>query len=439
MAGPALPASASVLPALGHIGGHLTVWSEWTSAEQSDFQASIQTFESETGITVNYRGIGSNIAATVQAAVAGGKGPDVAFVPSPATLDALAAKNQIKPISSVIGSVASKDYAPVWNQLASYNGKLYGVWFKAANKNTIWYNPAEFALAGIKKTPTTWQGLITDAKSLHAAGVVPVSLCTDIGWPVADMWQNIYLKTAGAADYDKLAAHQIPWTDPTVTTAFKTMAQLIGQPQYLLGGTSGALGAGGAYPECADSVFPKAGAQPKAAMIIEADFVVSEIVSNSSNYAPGTKGTGGKTCTANPAGTPCYDFFPFPAPAADKANSSALQGSGDVAMMINSTPQAKAFMQFIASPLPGEIWARIGGFASPNKGVPLSTYPDPVTRADAAELQNATSFVFSLDDLQSWEPELWQDMLNFVKNPSTSNISSIEKTMQQQATTAKQS
>jgi ABC-type glycerol-3-phosphate transport system substrate-binding protein len=436
--GPALSAGATELPALGHIGGSLTVWSEWTSAEQSDFQASIQAFESETGVTVNYRGIGSNIAATVQAAVAGGKGPDIAFVPSPATLDALAAKGQIKPIASVIGKEAT-NYAPVWNQLASYNGKQYGVWFKAANKNTVWYNPAEFAVAGIKTPPTTWQGLVADAATLHAAGVVPISLCTDIGWPVADMWQNIYLKTAGAADYDKLAAHQIPWTDPTVTTAFDTMAQLIGKPQYLLGGTSGALGSGGAYPACADSVFPKPPATPKAAMIIEADFVVSEIVSNSSNYTPGLKGAGGKACTASAAATPCYDFFPFPAPAADKKNSAALQGSGDVAMMINSTPQAKAFMQYIASPLPGEIWARIGGFASPNKSVPLSTYPDPVTRADAAELQDATSFVFSLDDLQSWEPELWQDMLNFVKNPSTSNIASIEKTMQQQATTAKQS
>jgi ABC-type glycerol-3-phosphate transport system substrate-binding protein len=438
--GPVLSAGATDLPALGHIGGSLTVWSEWTSAEQSDFQASIQAFESETGITVNYRGIGSNIAATVQAAVAGGKGPDVAFVPSPATLDALAAKGQIKPISSVVGSLASKNYAPVWNQLASYNGKLYGIWFKAANKNTIWYNPAEFAVAGIKTPPTTWQGLIADAATLHAAGVVPVSFCSSIGWPIADMWQNIYLKTAGAADYNKLANHQIPWTDPTVTTAFDTMAELVGKPQYLLGGTAGALSAStGNYPECADQVFPKPGTTPKAAMVIEADFVVAEIVSNSSNYAPGTKGAGGKACTANPADTPCYDFFPFPAPAADKANSSALQGSGDVAMMINSTPQAKAFMQYIASPLPGEIWARIGGFASPNKGVPLSTYPDPVSKADASELQNATSFVFSLDDLQSWEPSLWQDMLNFVKNPSASNISTIESTMQQQATTAKQS
>ena len=71
------------------------------------------------------------------------------------------------------------------------------MWFKGANKNTIWYNPAEFAVAGIKSTPTTWQQLLTDAATLQAAGVTPFSLCTDVGWPVADLWQNVYLKTAG--------------------------------------------------------------------------------------------------------------------------------------------------------------------------------------------------------------------------------------------------
>ena len=106
-------------------------------------------------------------------------------------------------------------------------------------------------------------------------------------------------------------------------------------------------------------------------------------------------------------------------------------------MMFHSTPQAKAFMKYIASPEPAEIWAHLGGFASPNKLVPLSSYPDPVTQADASELAHATGFVFSLDDLQTgWEPDLWADMLNFVKNPSSSNISSIEATMQKQATAA---
>lgn len=431
-----IPAAASTAStrASHKIGGSVSVWAEWTSTEQQDFEAVLSPFESETGITVNYSGKGSNMDTAIDAAVAGGAPPQVALVPDPGTLIGLAKKHAIQPLAPVIGSEAS-DYGSAWNNLVTYNGKLYGVWFKGANKNTIWYNPAEFAAAGLKSTPTTWQQLVSDAAILRRAGITPFSLCTDIGWPVADFWQNVYLKEAGAASYDALAAHTIPWTSPTVTTAFDTLAQIVGQPSYLLGGTKGALANG--YPTCVDKVFPKPGTMPQAAMVVEADFVVSEIVGNSSGYTAGTVGAGGKKCTLNVAQTPCYDFFPFPALAADQKYNNAIQGAGDVAMLMRPTAQAKALIKYLGSPEAGEIWAHLGGFASPNRMVSLSSYPDPVTRADASELQHASSFVFSLDDLQgSWEPSLWQDMLNFVKNPSKSNIASIEKTMQSQATAA---
>ncbi len=412
----------------------MSLWAEWTSTEQQDFEAALQPFESQTGITVNYAGKGSNMDTAIEAAVQGGAPPDVALVPDPGTLKTLAQSGAIKPLAPILGN-AVNNYGSAWNQLATVNGKLYGVWFKGANKNTIWYNPAEFAVAGIKSPPTTWEQLVSDASTLKAAGVTPFSLCTDIGWPVADFWQNVYLKTAGAADYNKLAAHDIKWTDPTVTKAFTTMAQIVGQPSFLLGGTQGALAS--TYPECADQVFPKPGSTPKAAMVVEADFVVSEIVGNSSNYTAGTTGTGGAACTADPSKTPCYDFFPFPAPAADSANNTMIQGAGDVAMLFHQTPQAVALIKYLADPESGSIWAHIGGFASPNKAVSPSVYPDPVSKQDAEQLQNATAFVFSLDDLQgTWEKSMWADMLNFVRNPSPSNISSIEATMEQQAKAA---
>jgi hypothetical protein len=309
------------------------------------------------------------------------------------------------------------------------------VWFKGANKNTIWYNPALFTAAGITSPPTTWEQLLTDAAQLKAAGTTPFSLCTDVGWPVADMWQNIYLKTAGAADYDKLAADTLKWTDPTVTAAFTTMAQLVGNRSYLLGGLSGSLS--NTYPACVDKVFPKPPAQPQAAMVIEADFVVSEITGNSANYTPGTTGAGGAACTINPATTPCYNFFAFPAPSADSANNTAIQGAGDVAMLLKSSAQAVALIKYLAGPEPGTIWAHLGGFASPNNQVPQSAYPDPVSQADAKALVNASSFVFSLDDLQgSWEPKLWADLIQFLQNPTPSNVSTIESTMDSQATAA---
>lgn len=414
------------------IGGSVSVWAEWTAQEQSDFLAALQPFETQTGITVDYSGKGSNMDTTLESAIQGGAPPDVALSPSPATLQLLAKNGSIKDLTSLVGGLAS-GYGSAWNQLATYKGKLYGVWFKAANKNTIWYNPAEFAAGGISAPPSTWEQLVTDAAQLKSAGIAPLSLCTDVGWPVADFWQNVYLKTAGPSDYNRLAAHQIKWTDSSVTTAFTTLAQLIGQPAYLLGGVQGSLS--NAYPDCVDKVFPKPGAMPQAAMVVEADFVVSEISANSPNYTAGTSGANGAGCTADPSMTPCYDFFDFPAPSADSANNSAIQSAGDVAMLLKDTPQSEALVKYLAGSEGASIWAHLGGFASPNKSVPSSAYPDAVARRDASALANASASVFSLDDLQgSWEHSMWQDLINFVQNPS--NVPSIESTMDQQATTA---
>ena len=106
-------------------------------------------------------------------------------------------------------------------------------------------------------------------------------------------------------------------------------------------------------------------------------------------------------------------------------------------MQLNSTPQSTALIKYLAGPEGGTIWAHLGGFASPNNQVKQSAYPDPVTQADAQALVNASSFVFSLDDLQgSWEPKMWADLLQFLQNPSSSNVSTIESTMDSQATTA---
>ena len=112
----------------------------------------------QTGITVNYQGKGNNMDTALTAAVSGGSPPDVALVPDPGTLDTLAKAGSIKDLTSILGGLTS-NFGAAWNTLASYNGKQYGVWFKGANKNTIWYNPALFTAAGISSPPTTWEQL----------------------------------------------------------------------------------------------------------------------------------------------------------------------------------------------------------------------------------------------------------------------------------------
>jgi hypothetical protein len=47
------------------------------------------------------------------------------------------------------------------------------------------------------------------------------------GWPATDWFENIYLRTAGVDNYNKLTQHQIPWTDPSVVTALQTWADYL--------------------------------------------------------------------------------------------------------------------------------------------------------------------------------------------------------------------
>ena len=216
-------------------------------------------FEDETGISVNYSGKGSNMDTAIDAAVAGGAPPQVALVPSPSTLLALAAKHEIQPLNSVIGSEAS-DYGADMEQPRHLPGKALWRLVQRGQQEHHLVQPGGIR-SGRYKDPSQDLGAAGDRRH-HPQGrrPSPFSLCTDIGWAVVTSGRTI-LKTAGAASYNTLAAHNISWTSPTVTTAFSTMAKLVGNPSDLLGGTKGALSE--TYPLCADKVFPKPGTMPR--------------------------------------------------------------------------------------------------------------------------------------------------------------------------------
>ncbi len=118
-AGTAVGVASAATAHAAKIGGSVSIWAEWTGAEQTQFEAVLKPFEKSTGITVNYAGKGSGTMDTaLETAVKGGSPPDVALVPDPGTLQTLAHEHAIKPLGPVIGS-ESKNYAPAWNKLAS--------------------------------------------------------------------------------------------------------------------------------------------------------------------------------------------------------------------------------------------------------------------------------------------------------------------------------
>ena len=188
-------------------------------------------------VTIKYTGAGDNVPADRLDRRSGRK-PAGHRDPSAARPDeGLREPARAKPIN-FSRAVIARNYAPVWLQLGSVNGQLYGLFFKGANKSTIWYNVPAFRAAGVRPAPT-WPRFIASAKTVRGSGTPAYSIGGADGWTLTDLFENIYLRTAGGAKYDLLSSHKIKWTNPSVKVALRYMAQVLGDTGNIAGGTAG--------------------------------------------------------------------------------------------------------------------------------------------------------------------------------------------------------
>ena len=353
---------------LQRVGGTMEVAAIWSGEEQASFKQVLDAFTAKTGTQVTFTSTGDNMATVIRTRIEGNSPPDVAVIAQPGLLRDLANQNALKPIDDVVGTALSQNFAPHWKDLGTVSGRLYGLFFKGANKSLVWYNTTAFRNAGVQP-PRTFDELLTLARTIKDSGVTPFSLGGGAGWVLTDLFENIYIRQAGPEKYDQLSRHQIPWTDQSVKDALRTMGRLLQDRTNFAGVVSQTQ-----FVQSVDNVLRN---PPAAAMVIEGDFV------------PGS---------ATQKATPVTDFNSFAFPSINNSAPSVV-GAGDAAVMLKDTPQAKELLKFLASAEAGEIWAKLGGFSSPNRRVNASVYPDEVTRNNATALAQANIFKFDMSDL----------------------------------------
>ena len=130
-------------------------------------------------------------------------------------------------------------------------------------------------------------------------------------------------------------------------------------------------------------------------------------------------------------------MFPFPS---INGSPPVVVYGGDTVVMFKDSPASQAFISYLASPEAATIWAKRGGFTSPNKKVPLSAYSDPLTRASAAAIAKAKDTRFDLSDLEpaafgatTGQGE-WKIFQDFLKNPK--NVNGIAQELESAAAAA---
>jgi alpha-glucoside transport system substrate-binding protein len=347
------------------------------------------------GVKVDFnttRDLNAVLAAGVQAKTL----PDIAILPNPGKLQELAKQGVLKPLD-YLSKADLKNYAKTWINLGSYGGKLYGVYFKVANKSVIWYNPKEFKKNGWT-VPKTWAELIALNKKIVAAGKTPWSIGADIGWPLSDWIENIMIRTAGPEVYDKWINHEIAWTDPAVKKAFQVWGEIVGDPRNLAGGIDGALAT--TFQTGAIAVFQE---NPKAYLYYEGDFMGGIVTSQLPDVKLGED----------------MDFFAFPP--IEPQYGVPVVGGADVFVAFSDKPAVKKLMKFLTTVKANEIAVK-NGFLSQNKGVPLSAYPNIVNKNSASILTKAEIYVFDASDLMppavGNQGGLWDACKKFIQDPS---------------------
>jgi alpha-glucoside transport system substrate-binding protein len=395
------------------VSGSVSISGVWTGQEAKSFNAVLDGFKQKyPNVNAKYRPVGDEIPTVLSTAVTGGNPPDMAAVAQPGLVRDFVDRGALKPVDfaeSTINENFSKDSADV----ARVKGKLYGVFFKAANKSTIWYNVPLFEQAGVE-APKDWDAFLKAAKTLKASGTRAYSLGASDGWTLTDLFENIYLRQAGPDKYDQLADHKIPWTDQSVKDALKTMAQVVGDSGNVAGGVSGALQTD--FPGSVTKAFKS---DPDAAMVLEADFVESEIL-NSTKAKPKTG----------------FNVFDFPSIDGSKPG---VVGGGDTVVMFKDSPASRALIEYLATPEAAEIWAKRGGYSSANKNVDDSAYQDPLLRQTATAIADADTFRYDLSDLQPAKfgatvgQGLWKQFQDFLRNPND-----VDGTTQKMEQSAKQ-
>jgi alpha-glucoside transport system substrate-binding protein len=387
-------------------GKSVTVIGTWGGDEQKAFLAMVKPWEDQTGNKVKYTGT-RDINTVLTTGVASGVLPDLAGLPGPGQMAEFSKAGALKPLDSVLDVATYKsETAPALVALGTVDGKLSGVFIKAAVKGLIWYSPKlhDYSAA----PPKTWDELKTQgaANKGNAAALWCLRLGSGAasGWPGTDWIEDLVLRQAGPDVYNQWWAGKKTWTSPEIKTAFQTyLTDVVAN----IKDTTEAVDPTKDFSGGGDPLFAT---PPGCEFFHQASFI-----------------TGLGAFKGKKAGTD-YNFFPFPD--VNAQFSGSIEGAGDLFGMFHDTDEAKSLMKYLVTAPAQDIWVKAGGALSANKNA--TSYPDDISKRSAALLAGAKNFVFDASDLmpKAMNDAFWTAMLKVTKDPSSldSVLADLDKT-----------
>jgi alpha-glucoside transport system substrate-binding protein len=383
----------------GHSGTEVEIYTSIISPEAEQYAESFVEFEDCTGISINWNGT-KEFEAQLPVRVEGGTAPDLAVIPQPGLLKAMAETGKMLPAPAAVAESVDANYTADWKLYGTVDGTFYAAPLGANVKSFVWYSPKTFADNGWT-IPTTWDELLTLSDTIAATDIQPWCVGFEsgdaTGWVGTDWMEDLMLRFQDADTYDAWVNHDIPFNDPKVAEVLAEAGKILKNPDYV-----------GDVQSIATTSFQTGGAgivDGSCAMHRQASFIGGILVADQGATVVPPEDTtteGG------------ISVFYFPGVSADQ--KPAL-GGGEFVAAFSDRPEVAAVQLYLTTPDWVNKKAALGGWFSANKGLDTANVEDPVNKVAVEILQNATTFRFDGSDLMPaavGAGSFWKEMTAWV-------------------------
>lgn len=382
-------------------GPTLTIFGPWRGEDQVLVESMLAYFSAASGVKVSYSS-SENYEQQIVIDTQAGSPPDIAILPQPGLIADLVRKGAVTPLGEETAKWLAENYAAgeSWVGLGTYAGPdgtpaLYAFPYKIDVKSLVWYSPENFEDAGYA-VPETMEDLKALTDQIVADGGTP--WCIGLGsggatgWPATDWVEDLMLRTAAPDIYDQWTSHAMPFNAPEVVAAIEDFGWFARTDAYVAGGAKAV-----AATDFRDSPKGLFASPPQCYMHRQASFIPSFF----------------------PEGTVVgqdADFFYFPAYAGKDLGKPVL-GAGTLAFITRDTPAARAFIEWLKTPIAHEVWMAQTSFLTPFKSANPELYANAPMKKMGEILLNATTFRFDGSDLMPGAVgagSFWTGMVDYV-------------------------
>ena len=395
-------------------GQTLTVWSPWRDdpGDAAQWAATAAYFEDATGVDVQL-GSSPNYEEQARIDIAAGSPNNILLLPQPGLLADFASQGALTDLGDETKAWIEGNYAagPSWAALGQFPGqdgtvRQYAFPFKQEVKSLVWYSPDNFAEKGYE-VPETMEDLLALQDKIVADGGTPWCIGLEsggaTGWPATDWVEDILLRLQSPDVYDGWVTNEIKFNDPKIIEAIEWFGAIAKDPTKVAGGpeqvTTTAFG---------DSPAGLFTVPPQCYMHHQASFIAS--------FFP----------EGSVAGED-YDFFYLPPYASKPDLGNPVLGSGVLATITKDSPAARAFIEFLKTPIAHEIWMAQpnSSFLTAYKDANIEVYSSDALRQQGEILLNATTFRFDGSDMMPGAigaGAMWTGMVDFVNGKSAQEV-----------------